>query len=120
MPKFIFIGVVLLAGAPVWPQVADLGADAATNVEERMLTPPPVSGRAYPVALDSEERANLLHYGLVFSSGYSDNVLGAATGHPVSDINYSVWPTIGLDKSATRLHWDLTYAPGFTFSQRTS
>ena len=67
MPKFIFIGVVLLAGAHAWPQVADLGADAATNVEDHMLIPPPVSGRAYPVALDSEERANLLHYGLAVS-----------------------------------------------------
>jgi len=120
MPRIIFIGVVLLAAVPVWAQATNAGAGPAPNVEDRMLTPPPVSGQAYPVALDSEERANLLHYGLVFSSGYSDNVLGAATGHPVSDINYSVWPTIGFDKSTTRLHWDLTYAPGFTFYQRTS
>jgi hypothetical protein len=123
MPKLIFLGMILLAAVPVWPQMTNVGADdanRATNTEDRMLTPPPVSGQAYPVALDSEERANLLHYGLVFNSGYSDNVLGAATGHPVSDINYSVWPTIGLDKSTTRLHWDLTYAPGFTFYQRTS
>lgn len=123
MPKLIFLGMILLATVPVWPQMTNMGADdanRATNTEDRMLTPPPVSGQSYPVALDSEERANLLHYGLVFSSGYSDNVLGAVTGHPVSDINYSVWPTIGLDKSTTRLHWDLTYAPGFTFYQRTS
>jgi len=123
MPKVIFLGMILLASMPVWPQVTNAGADdasRATNTEDRMLTPPPVSGQAYPVALDSEEQTNLLHYGLAFSSGYNDNVLGAATGHPVSDVNYSVWPTIGFDKTTTRVHWDLTYAPGFTFYQRTS
>jgi len=120
MRRLILLAAVLLVAVPAWPQAADLGANAEPNVEDRMLTPPPVSGQSYPVALHSEEQANLLHYGLVFSSGYSDNVLGAATGHPVSDINYSVWPTIGINKTTTRFHSDLTYAPGFTFYQRTS
>jgi hypothetical protein len=123
MSKLISLGMVLLAAVPVLPQAANPGSDdasAATNVEDRMLTPPPVSGQAYPVALDSEEHTNSLHYGVVFSSAYSDNVLASTNGHPVSDVNYSVWPTIGLDKTTSRLHWDLTYAPGFTFYQRTS
>jgi hypothetical protein len=122
MRTSIYLGLVLLAAAPAWGQVtdtADENADTA-NVQDRMLTPPPVSGQAYSVALDSEERTNLLHYGLAFGSAYSDNVLGAATGHPVSDVSYSAWPTIGMDTSTSRLHWDLTYAPGFTFYQRTS
>ena len=123
MPKLIFLGMILLANVPVWPQATNAGADDAnhaTNAGDRMLTPPPVSGQAYPVALDSEEQQNLLHYGLTFSGGYSDNVLGAGSGSPVSDLNYSFWPTLGLDKTTPRLHWDLTYAPGFTFYQRTS
>ena len=122
MPKFILLVAALLVAVPVWPQALNSDADdaSATNAEDRMLTPPPVSGQAYPVALDSQEHANSLHYGVVFNSGYSDNVLGAVSGHPVSDINYSVWPTIGLNETTTRLHWDLTYAPGFTFYQRTS
>lgn len=93
---------------------------AAINVEDRMLTPPPVSGQDYRVGLESEEHSNLMTYGIAFSTGYSDNVLGATYGHPVSDINYSIWPSIGMNATTSRLHWDATYAAGFTLYQRTS
>ena len=33
---------------------------------------------------------------------------------------YSVFPTLALNETTTRLHWTLTYAPGFTFYQHTS
>jgi hypothetical protein len=39
---------------------------------------------------------------------------------PVSDVSYSIWPTIALDETTSRLHWAISYAPGFTFYQRTS
>jgi len=116
MRKLIVIGVVLLAAVAVWAQADDPGA----NAEDRMLTPPPVSGQAYPISLGSQERANSLRYGVMFSSAYSDNALRSANGYPVSDISYSIWPTIGLDESTSRLHWGLTYVPGFTFYQHTS
>jgi len=118
----IYVGVILLAAAPAWPQTANSSSEPAVNVEDQMLVPAPASGEAYPVALSSEERANYLRYGVTFSAGYSDNLLGAATptGHAISDFNYSVWPTIGFDKSTSRMHWGTTYAPGFTFYQRTS
>jgi hypothetical protein len=121
LTKVIRLALVSLVAAPVWPQAVDSDTvEYSVNREDRMLTPPPVSGQSYLVAPESEERANYLRYGVVFSSGYSDNVLGLTNGHPVSDINYSVGPTIGLDKSTARSHWDLTYAPGFTFYERTS
>ena len=87
-----------------------------------MMTPPPVSGQSYPVAPTSQERSNYLRGGVTFSTAYSDNVLGATGSNsaPVSDVSYSVWPTIALDETTTRLHWTLNYAPGFTFYQRTS
>ena len=85
-----------------------------------MLTPPPASGQNYPLATVSEERSNYLLGGVTFNAAYSDNVLGSASGAPVSDTSYSVWPTIALDETTTRLHTTLTYAPGFTFYQRTS
>jgi len=119
----IYLGLILLAAAPVWSQAANTAAEEAideANRGDRMLTPPPVSGQAYSVALDSDEHKNYLHYGVAFSSAYSDNVLGGAMGHPVSDVSYSVWPTIGMDETTSRLHWDLAYSPGFTFYQRTS
>ncbi|HEX4020636.1 MAG TPA: hypothetical protein VGG14_14435 [Candidatus Sulfotelmatobacter sp.] len=95
-------------------------ADTANNTGDRMLTPPPVSGQSYPMATVSEERSNYLLGGVTFNAAYSDNVLGSTTFAPVSDISYSVWPTIALDETTTRLHTTLTYAPGFTFYQRTS
>lgn len=95
-------------------------ANTATDTGDRMLTPPPVSGQSYPLATVSEERSNYLLGGVTFSAAYSDNVLGSTSVAPVSDVSYSVWPTIALDETTTRLHTTLTYAPGFTFYQRTS
>ena len=87
---------------------------------DRMMTPPPVSGQTYPVALGSQERSNYLRAGVSFTTAYSDNVLGGVSAHPVSDISYSVAPMIALDETTTRMHALLSYAPGFTFYQKTS
>jgi len=122
MRTLLFIGMILLVVATAWAQVVSRNSEPVVNAEDRMLIPAPASGETYPTGLSSEEPSNYLHYGLMFSAGYSDNLLGAATptGRAVSDVNYSLWPTIGFDKSTSRLHWGLTYAPGFTFYQRTS
>ena len=140
----VWLGMVLLlATVPAWtqdnpssapapaasgPQIsgsASTNADTSVNLdnsETPMLTPPPVSGQSYPVAPVAQERSNYLRGGVTFLSAYSDNVLGstATTSAPVSDVSYSVWPTLALDETTTRLHWTLNYAPGFTFYQRTS
>lgn len=87
---------------------------------DHMLTPPPVSGQTYPVALTSQERSNYLLGGISFTSAYTDNATGGVTGHPVSDISSSVFPIVALDETTSRLHSVLTYAPGFTFYKRTS
>jgi len=122
----------MLATSPVWSQEQRLvPAPAATGPitgismssdtdADRMLTPPPVSGQSYPLSFTSEERSNYLRGGVTFNTAYSDNVLGSTTGTPVSDVSYSVWPTIALDATTPRLHTVVTYAPGFTFYQRTS
>ena len=121
----IFIGVLLLAAVPSWSQANDpaQGEPAANGVdhpEDRMQTPPPVTGAAFPATFAAQERSNLLEYGVAFSTAYSDNVLGGMAPHPVSDISYWVAPTIAIDTTTPRLHWIGTYAPGFTFYQRTS
>ena len=41
-------------------------------------------------------------------------------GQPISDVSYSILPTISLDQTRSRLHWVFTYSPGFTFYQKTS
>lgn len=85
-----------------------------------MMTPPPVAGQAYPVAPTSQERANYLRGGLAFTTAYTDNALGSVTGTPLSDVSYSIAPSIALDETTTREHVVLSYAPGFTFYQRFS
>jgi hypothetical protein len=85
-----------------------------------MMTPPPVSGESYPAVGTAGERSNYLRFGFMFMTAYSDNVLGGVSPTPVSDVSYSIWPTISLDQSTPRLHSVLTYSPGFTFYQKTS
>jgi len=139
----VWLGLVLLLPTvPAWsqdnstsvPAPAASGSQISTptnrptnanngeNSESPMLTPPPVSGQSYPVAPASQERSNFLRGGVTFSSAYSDNVLGSTgpKSTPVSDVSYSVWPSLALDTTTTRLHWTFNYAPGFTFYQRNS
>ena len=123
-------GLVMLAPVSVWAQVYNAQAQPVPALagpvfgqdssDAPMLTPPPVSGEAYPTAFTSEERSNYLRGGLAFTTAYSDNVLGPVSGHPVSDVSYSVAPLLALDETTPRLHCLLTYAPGYTFYQRTS
>src|SRR5437870_12033947 len=86
----------------------------------RMATPEPVSIEGYSMNFASEgERSNYLRGGLRFGSSYSDNV-SPSGGRPISDFSYSVWPFISLDQVRSRLSWDLSYSPGFTFYQKTT
>ncbi len=113
---------MLVVGVPLWPQVSmaqDTAAPATTS-ETSMQVPPTVSGAAYPTTYAAEERSNYLRGGLTFTTAYSDNVFVSATGHPLSDVTYSIFPSIALDQTTSRLHWDLSYAPGYTFYQRFS
>jgi len=122
LPQLIAV-FVCLASMSNWAQVAVAQSDdsnQAPDAEDRMVMSPVVSGQAYSVGSESGGRENSLQYGVTFSTAYSDNVLGLSNGSPVSDINYSVWPTIGIDQGTARFRWNLKYAPGFTFYQRTS
>jgi hypothetical protein len=127
----ICVGLLLVAAVPLWSQVdnsptqpvAAYGTSSGTeNTDSPMLTPPTVSGQSYPQVPTSQDRSNYLNGGVTFSSAYSDNVLGTTgpNSAPVSDVSYSVWPTLALDETTSRLHWTLTYGPGFTFYQHTS
>jgi hypothetical protein len=140
MFRVYVFGLSVLLTAPAWSQADNtrssqparvaVTADEASiglnsNVphdaySDRMLTPPPVSGQAYPTSAGSEERSNYLHAGLSFTSAYTDNAIGSVSGHPVSDFSYSLFPTVALNETTTRMHGELSYAPGFTFYQRTS
>jgi hypothetical protein len=134
------LGIVLAAGVPLWsqvnpapdttavppatenvatPQATDTTAAPATD-EDRMQTPPPVSGASYPTTYTAQERSNYLRGGLTFTTAYSDNVLGGTASNRVSDVSYAIFPNIALDETTARLHWVLSYSPGYTFYQRLS
>jgi hypothetical protein len=122
-------GQVDTAPAQPAPAVAPAVIDAQSNGPQSigpqsngdpMLTPPAVSGQFYPTSFTSEERSNYLRGGLAFTTAYTDNALGSLTGEPVSDISYSIAPMVALEETTGRMRAELSYAPGFTFYQRTS
>ena len=127
----ICVGLVVLSTVPLWSQVEnttppdnttqeDSTVTSFDHPEDRMQTPPPVSGQTFPTVVTSEERANYLRYGATFITAYTDNAIGATSGTPISDVSYSIAPVISLDESTSRVHWIATYAPGFTFYQKIS
>jgi hypothetical protein len=85
-----------------------------------MVAPEPVSIDGYSIEFTSEgERSNYLRGGLTFGSSYSNSVAPSG-GQPTNGFSYSVGPFITLDQVRSRLSWDLSYTPGFTFYQKTS
>lgn len=110
------LSVTLLAAGNAWSQAAPGGSDNSSQ----MQFPPPASGDAYPTEVGSEARSNFLSGGLVVVTAYDDNVLGGETSKPVSDVSYSIRPTISLNQSTSRQTRTFAYSPGFTFYQPTS
>lgn len=98
---------------PVQSQIADQTGDP-------MQTPPVVSGQTYPSTPTSEERTNYLRGGVGFISSYSNNAAESANGQPISQLSYIITPMVALDETTSRLHFNFTYSPGFSFYQRTS
>src|SRR5215475_8682737 len=116
MIRRIYFNLALLVAMPIWPQTGGIGGSGGATL---MQTPPPVSGQAYSTTV-GDARSNYLHAGFAVTTAYTDNVLLGSGASPVSDVSYSIFPTIALDQTTSRLHQTLTYSPGFTFYQRTS
>jgi len=119
----ILIAIILLAGS-LWAQTDTSGAAAAATgtggSTAGMLTPAPVSGEGYSMGFTSETRSNYLRGGLTFGSAYDTDATTGANGQAVSEVSYTVSPTISLDQTRSRFHWLFNYSPGFTFYQKTS
>ena len=111
------LGLLLLLSTYAVCQVGNETA-TTTAAETPMTTPPPVSGAAYSTAFASDTQTNFLRTGITLSTAYSNNIQSG--GALISDMSYSLWPTIAFDSTTTRLHWVLNYSPGFTFYQRAS
>jgi len=122
MTRLLCICVLLIGATSLWSQVepSATGGDFDLN-DLHMMTPPPVSGDAYPVMVGSEMRSNYLGGGLVFTAAYMDNLLAAnGTGKPISDETYSFLPTFGIDRRTPRQGESLEYSAGATLYQNTS
>jgi hypothetical protein len=107
------LGFVLLGTAALWAQVDPTGGSGSGGI----IAPAPVSGEGYSLEFASETpRTNVLTGGVVLGAAYGNGIL--ATG--ASDVSYSVSPNIAFNQTRSRLNWDLSYSPGFTFYQKYS
>ncbi len=122
MKTTLFFVSLLFVVSPLWSQVEPSASGGTTNSEDdsRMTIPPSVSGESYPSTGTAEERSNFLAGGVTFITAYDDNVFAGGTMKPVSDMTYSVLPTIMLDQTTPRQHRALTYSAGFLFYDPTS
>src|SRR5579872_7022351 len=119
MLKVAFVCFLFAAVTPVWSQVEPIASGGGFELDdEHMMTPPPVSGDAYPVIVGSERRSNYLTGGVVVSAAYVDNLMVANS--PVGDETYILLPTISLDRNTPRQGETLYYNPGFELYQRSS
>lgn len=116
----ICVTLIFVIPMPAWSQAAPSATGLAPASDDRMQTPPPVSGKAYPTGIVSEARSNYVRARFAFSPAYNDNVLAGTSSTPISDVSYSIWPTISLDQTTPRMHQSFAYSPGFTFYQHTS
>src|SRR5208282_6223365 len=114
MSARVIIALLLLAAKLSWPQVepSGTGGAATTDNDTQMMTPPPVSGDAYPTTVGSEERSNYLSASIALSGGYDNNVFPGSTASSVkNDGTFSILPTFMLSQSTPRQQTTLSYGP---------
>lgn len=112
----------LLASGPLWSQVepSATGGVATPEDDEKMALPPPVSGQAYPTAVGAEERSNFLSGGVTLTASHNDNIEPGQSAAPISDMIYSILPTIKLNQTMPRQRRELDYSAGFVIYDPTS
>lgn len=111
------LSLALLVAIPAWSQAlptATGGSDSGAPIS------PMVSGQNLPSTTRSEARSNYLDCELMLRTSYYDNLLASFGSQPISDVAYSISPSIEFDKSTPRWHQTWSYRPGFTLYQRTT
>jgi hypothetical protein len=94
--------------------------DAAASDDAPMILPALLNDDGYSLTFASETpRTNYMSGAVDFMTVYDDNIL-PFSGPGVTDVKYSVEPSIDLQQSRSRLTWNLAYRPGFRFYQRNS
>jgi hypothetical protein len=100
-----------------------VGVDAQSEgetSEDLPQIPAMLGGRGSSLAFRSEmERSNYLRGGLNVGAAYDDNAL-LGSGGQVGNTTFSVFPSIAIDQSTSRMRWSLGYGGGLTVNQRLS
>ena len=105
---------------PALSGLAEIGADVAGDdtVSDMPQIPAMLGGKGTSLAFQSEmARSNYLRGGLNVGAAYDDNALLGTNGAQ-GNTSYSVFPSLALEESWSRVRWTLAYAGGFTFNQR--
>lgn len=114
----IILGPSISAIGQVAPTAT--GEDAPFVSESQMMTPPPVNGATYPNVAGEDVRTNYMAAEFRTDVAYTDNVLPTLTAKPVSDYNYSVYPTVSFNRTTPRDQATFIYSPAITFYKQTS
>lgn len=114
--------VVATAVTPLFSQVEPSASGGGFTLDDtQMMTPPPVSGDAYPVSVGAEsQRSNFVAGGLVVTGAYNDNIMAGDQTRKIGDSNYSIVPTITLNRRTPHEALSLNYSSGFTLYQKSS
>jgi len=121
MLKIACFFLVIATTTPLWSQVEPAANGGGFDLDDiHMMTPPPVSGDAYPVVVGAESRVNYFDGGLIFNGTYVDNLMLGPTTKAISDEIYYFVPSVSLDRRTPRQGETLHYSPGFALYQNTS
>lgn len=121
MLKCLSICLLLISTVSLWSQVEPSATGGGFDLDDlHMMTPPPVSGDAYPVTVGAEVRSNFVSGGMVFAAAHLDNLLLPNSPKPIADETYSFLPTIEFNRRTPRQSESLAYSSGFTLYQNTS
>jgi len=98
--------------------LAGMDAEGAEDSSDVPQIPAMLGGKGASLAFQSElGRSNYLRGGLNVGASYDDNALLATTGAE-SNTSYSVYPSLAIEQSWSRMRWALAYAGGLTVNQR--
>ena len=112
----------LMAQQEKQPASADQPQTQALETSGQLILPPPLGGFSPRLTSDSEaapEKRNLLVGGIDINGLYTDNAFTQGS-KAVSDYQYTVLPSIGLQSFSPDTDWLLHYGGGLTVDQRMS
>ena len=104
----------VLSVAQNQPQAGETDQPVAAVEDLRAPAPALLGGDTGSLSFSSElERSNYIRGGITVGATYDDNA-GNTADTKIGDFSYSILPSIQLDQTRSRLHWELGYLGGFS------